>query len=56
MVSADSVDQLSQKMAKVLGDKKLQESMRQKGFEQTDKFSWDKEAKKLLDLFLELDK
>jgi glycosyltransferase involved in cell wall biosynthesis len=54
MVSADSVDQLKDAIVKVLGDKKLQETMRQKGFEQADKFSWDREAQKLLDIFLEL--
>jgi glycosyltransferase involved in cell wall biosynthesis len=54
MISADSVDQLKQRIVKVLGDTKLQEAMRQKGFEQADKFSWDEEAKRLLDMFLEL--
>lgn len=56
MVDADSVDQLRECIVKVLGDGKLQDEMRQKGFEQADKFAWDTEAQKLLDLFLELDK
>ncbi len=54
MVSADSIDDLSQAIVEVLEDKKLQKLMIADGFKQVDKFSWDNEAKKLLKLFREI--
>lgn len=54
MVGADSVNGLKKAIEKVLGDPDLQEEMRQKGFAQADKYSWDREANKLLDLLLEV--
>lgn len=53
MVSADSVDDLAKMITKVLEDKELQKKMIAKGYEQADKFSWDREAEKLVDVFLE---
>lgn len=47
-VDAENTDQISTAMEMVLKDKKLQESLRVKGFSQADKFSWDREAKKLV--------
>lgn len=47
-VGAGSVEELTQAIEKVLADKKLQAQMIARGFKQADKFSWDKEAKKLL--------
>lgn len=55
-VSADSVGDLADAIQEVLGDTELQEKMRQEGFKQADKYSWDREAQKLLDLFLEVSK
>lgn len=56
MVNANNVGELAQSIAKVLEDKSLQADMTTKGYAQADKFSWDTEAKKLLDVFLEVDK
>lgn len=54
MVSANSVDELAKAITKVLGDDKLQKDMVARGFVQADKFSWDREAEKLLNTFLEV--
>ena len=56
MVEAQSVNELTQAIAQVLGNKKLRASMIEKGYEQVDKFSWDNEARKLLDVLLEMNK
>lgn len=53
-VSADSVDELVKAMEKVLKDTELQEQMIKKGFDQADKFNWNVEAQKLLDVFEEV--
>jgi glycosyltransferase involved in cell wall biosynthesis len=53
MISADSVEDLSEMIKKVLGDTDLQERMREEGYKQVDKFSWDKEAEKLLEILIE---
>ncbi len=55
-VGADSVDDLTSSIQKVLGDKKLQDEMREKGFRQADKYSWDQEAEKLLNMLTNLDR
>lgn len=54
MVDADSVDNLKSAIEKVLADKPLQAKLVREGFKQVDKFSWDHEAEKLLDLFIEV--
>lgn len=53
-VSADSVEELTNAIEKVLSDKKLQAEMITRGFDQADKFNWDTEAQKLLDAFEEV--
>lgn len=55
MVSADSVEKLTEAITKVLQDPALQSKMTEKGFVQADKFSWEREAEKLLDVFTEVD-
>lgn len=54
MVNANSVEDLASAMTTVLSDKKLLAEMIQKGFAQADKFSWQTEAQKLLDVFIEV--
>ncbi|HMS31036.1 MAG TPA: glycosyltransferase family 1 protein [Candidatus Saccharibacteria bacterium] len=53
-VDAESVEQLSKAMEEVLKDKGLRERMVSEGYKQVDKFSWKKEAEKLLDVFMEV--
>ncbi len=53
-VDAESVEQLSRAMEVVLKDKGLRERMVDEGYKQVDKFSWKKEAEKLLDVFMEV--
>lgn len=53
-VGADSVVELSKAMKHVLADDKLRASMVEKGFEQVDKYNWDQEAAKLLDILMEM--
>ena len=54
MVDADDVDELTETIAKVLGDEALQKKMVAEGFNQADKFSWEKEAAKLLKILEDL--
>lgn len=54
MVSADSIKDLTKEIQRVLGDEKLQKQMVKEGHKQADKFNWDNEAKKLLDVFEEV--
>lgn len=56
MVSADSVSDLADAMRDVLSDIELQKEMITEGFKQADKFNWNREAEKLLDVFLQVDK
>lgn len=56
MIEATSVTQLVKEITTVLGDKKLQAELREKGYEQVDKFSWQAEAKKLLSVFESVNK
>ena len=53
-VNAESVSELSAAMAKVLTDRKLRDSLVAKGYEQVKKYSWHKEAEKLLKILEEL--
>lgn len=53
-VDAESVEQLSKAMDEVLKDKALRERMVNEGYKQVDKFSWKKEAEKLLGVFMEV--
>lgn len=53
-ISADSVDQLAEVMTRVLKDKELQKEMIELGFTQADKFNWNNEAQKLIEVFEEV--
>jgi len=53
-INAESVEDLANAITKVLKDKKLQGKMVQAGFLQADKFSWDREAEKLLKILEEV--
>jgi glycosyltransferase involved in cell wall biosynthesis len=50
-VDAESIVELSSAIKKALSDQSLRESLVQKGFKQVEKYSWDKEAAKLLEMF-----
>ena len=56
MVDSEDIVALKNSMEKVITDPILQKEMIKKGFEQADKFSWDREAKKLLDVFEKVSK
>jgi glycosyltransferase involved in cell wall biosynthesis len=49
-----SVDDIAEKLDKVISDEKLRAEMTEKGYNQVKKFSWEKTAKQTLDVLLEL--
>lgn len=49
-VDPTNVEDISEKLIKVLTDEKLKEKMIKKGYEQVKKFSWEKSAKEVLDI------
>lgn len=51
MIDAKSVDQLSSAMEELLINKDERKQLIKNGFEQINKFSWDNEAKKIIDIF-----
>jgi len=53
-VNPDSIDDIAEKIEKVVGDGKLQESMRKKGLLQVKKFSWKKAADEVLSVLEEV--
>ena len=53
-IKAEDNAMLAQEMAKVLTDKKLADKMKLEGLAQSNKVSWDKSAKKLLDVITEV--
>lgn len=53
-VKANSVDQIRKSIEEVLNDNKRQLKMIKEGFEQADIYDWNKEARKLLDIFMEI--
>jgi len=53
-VSANSINQLARAIEGVLNNKEKQKHLIEKGFIQVDRYSWNKEAQKLLDLFLKV--
>lgn len=53
-VSANSVYKLASAIKELLVDEKKRQQLTGKGFAQVDKYSWDKEAQKLLNLFSEV--
>jgi len=50
--SPEDTNEISDKIYKILTDKKLQEKLTEKGLEQAGKFSWQKTAEKTLQIFL----
>ena len=54
MVDANDVEELTKTMASVLKNHKQQEKMIADGFKQADKFSWDREARKLIKIIEEV--
>ncbi len=56
MVDAESVAALTAAIERTLADTKLSHELIAKGFAQADKFNWDREAQKFLDLLFEVGK
>lgn len=55
-VDPENVNDIAAKLEKVLSDKNLREKMIKKGYEQVKKFSWEKAAKEVLQVFEEVNK
>lgn len=53
-VPANSIKKIAEAMSDILNDPIKKQELVNKGFQQVDKYSWDKEANKLLDLFLKV--
>lgn len=53
-VSANSINQLARAIEGVLNNKEKQKRLIERGFIQVDRYSWNKESQKLLDLFLKV--
>jgi len=53
-VDPENVDDIADKIQKVISDKKLRETMMKKGYEQIKKFSWEKAAKQTLTVLKEV--
>lgn len=51
LIDPKNIDEISQKMEEVFMNKKMQQTMKEKGLEQARKFSWRKSAAQLLELF-----
>ena len=54
MIKADDTEQLARETERVLTNNKLAQNLREKGLAQAKKFSWDKSAKKFLDVIEEV--
>lgn len=54
LFDAENIDQLVESINKGLGDSALRKRLVSEGYRQVDKYSWDKEARKLLDVLLEI--
>jgi len=54
IVNPDDIDELAEAVLRVLSDKGLQRSLIQKGYRRAKKFSWDKTARKTLEIFEEV--
>lgn len=54
MVSADSINSLKDAMEQLIEKEDIRKKLTQEGFHQVDKYSWDNEAKKLLDALFEV--
>jgi len=55
-ISADSITQITNAIKEVLNNKEEQKHLVENGFKQVDKFSWDVEANKLIEVFKSLKK
>lgn len=55
-VDPENVENIAEKIEKVVSDEKLRESMKKKGFAHIKKFSWEKAAKETLEVLVELGK
>ncbi|MFC1656214.1 glycosyltransferase family 4 protein [Patescibacteria group bacterium] len=51
MVNPNDIDSIATEMKRVLSDENLRKQMKSKGLDQAREFSWEKSAKKLLELF-----
>ena len=51
LVDPDNVEELAHAMTQVLMDSNLQKELRENGFEQTAKFTWEKAATRTLELY-----
>lgn len=51
LIDPKNIDELSQKMEKMLMNEQMRKTMKEKGLEQARKFSWRKSAAQLLELF-----
>ncbi|HSW98141.1 MAG TPA: glycosyltransferase family 1 protein [Candidatus Saccharimonadales bacterium] len=49
-----NIDEITHAMEKLLADKKLRDAMTEKGYQQVKKFSWEKTAKKTLEILQEV--
>lgn len=56
MINANSVSELKDAIEDTLTNKKSRQTMIEEGFKQADKYSWDREAKKLLAVLEEINK
>lgn len=53
-VDPENVDDISEKIQKVIGDEKLRKQMIDKGYKQIKKFSWEKSAKETIEVLEEV--
>lgn len=54
LIDPNSVDDLSEKILRILDDNRLSDELRQKGLEKSKMFSWEATAKKTLDIYKEV--
>lgn len=50
-VDPHNIDELAKAITRLLGDEKLREGLRQKGFERVQLYTWPKSAQKMLDVY-----
>jgi glycosyltransferase involved in cell wall biosynthesis len=55
-IDPNNVDDMAQKMQKLLKDENFRKDLIKKGHEQVKKFSWEKSAKEVLNVFEEMGK
>jgi glycosyltransferase involved in cell wall biosynthesis len=54
MVDPHNIDELAKAITRLLGDEKLRETLRQKGFARAQLYTWPKSAQKMLDVYANL--